>query len=98
MNGPIRFFEMPWPVFVPIVSPADVTEERVREFLFHPLRSSGKTRKETLNSDFLKWHPDKFSVQLPKILEAERSKVAETAEIVARILINIKTEEDNHGC
>ncbi|KAL6308475.1 hypothetical protein BKA93DRAFT_725919 [Sparassis latifolia] len=87
---------MPWPVFIGITAPEDITEDRVRDFLFHPQRLPGKTRREVLKGDILKWHPDKFKVQLPKVHEADRSNVAKAAGIVARILIKIKEEEDNN--
>ncbi|GBE90241.1 hypothetical protein SCP_1900900 [Sparassis crispa] len=95
-DGPVRFFDMPWPVFIGITAPEDITEDCVRDFLFHPQRLPGKTRREVLKGDILKWHPDKFKVQLPKVHEADRSNVAKAAGIVARILIKIKEEEDNN--
>ncbi|KAI9068920.1 hypothetical protein FKP32DRAFT_1534881, partial [Trametes sanguinea] len=65
----------------------DITYERVREFLFHPFRTTieGKTRKEILKVEVLRWHPDKFDTFIsPKIREGQWEATKEAAGLVAR--------------
>ncbi|OSC97174.1 hypothetical protein PYCCODRAFT_1346189, partial [Trametes coccinea BRFM310] len=65
----------------------DITYERVREFLFHPFRTTieGKTRKEILKIEVLRWHPDKFDTFIhPKIRDGQWETTKEAAGLVAR--------------
>ncbi|KAI0370747.1 hypothetical protein BV20DRAFT_921180, partial [Pilatotrama ljubarskyi] len=64
-----------------------ITYERVREFLFHRFRRGieGKTPKEVLKVEVMRWHPDKFDAQIcPKIREEDWEKTREAAGLVAR--------------
>ncbi|KAI0354439.1 hypothetical protein OH77DRAFT_1360973, partial [Trametes cingulata] len=65
----------------------DITYERVREFLFHPFRNTieGKSPKDVLKVEVMRWHPDKFDVQIrPKVREEHWEKTREAAGLVAR--------------
>ncbi|KAI0329475.1 hypothetical protein GY45DRAFT_1236139, partial [Cubamyces sp. BRFM 1775] len=70
----------------------DVTLERVRAFVFHPFRESiqGKTPKEILKTEVLRWHPDKFDAIIgPKVLDDDWEKTKEAAGLVARWLTTL---------
>ncbi|KZP08296.1 hypothetical protein FIBSPDRAFT_712785, partial [Athelia psychrophila] len=68
----------------------DITLQRVREFVFHPLRKGMvlKSRRDRVRAEMLKWHPDKFNAKvLSKVVDAEQ--VTEAAGQVARFLTEI---------
>lgn len=93
----LDFSQLPWPTldFIP-TGPADITYERLQAFVFHPLRPymEGKSRRDKVKMDVLKWHPDKFdSKVLGKVIECQRSTVMESAGAVARILTQMLSEE-----
>lgn len=90
------FTELPWPLLFPIASPAQITYEGVQEFVFHPLRKGldGKTRRERVKAEVLRFHPDKFTtIVLGKVRDWERDLAAEASGVVARILTRMMTEE-----
>ncbi|KAI0652983.1 hypothetical protein C8Q70DRAFT_928804, partial [Cubamyces menziesii] len=73
----------------------EITLDSVRGFIFHPLRCStaGKTRKEILKAELLRWHPDKFDTLMhPKIREVDWSRTKEAAGLVARWITHLMTE------
>ncbi|KAH7905606.1 hypothetical protein BJ138DRAFT_1164408 [Hygrophoropsis aurantiaca] len=94
----VFFYELPWPLLdhpVPI-SPANITYEALQAFIFHPHRPrmEGKSRRDRVKADMLKYHPDKFdSLTLCKVSPPEQSQAAEISGIVARLLTQIMAEE-----
>ncbi|KAI0824443.1 hypothetical protein BC628DRAFT_1296452, partial [Trametes gibbosa] len=65
----------------------EITYARVREFFFHPCRGNieGKTPKEILKIEVLRWHPDKFDHLIaPKVTAADWERTKEAAGLVAR--------------
>jgi hypothetical protein len=95
----LDFSQLPWPVLdITPTSSVDITYDRLQAFVFHPLRHSmeGKSRRERLKMDVLKWHPDKFEAKvLGKVVECQlqRAMVLEAAGIVARLLTQMLSEE-----
>jgi hypothetical protein len=92
--GPLGFCDIPWPVFGNVRSGRDVTEERVKEFVCHPVqeyvRNLSGGQAKSLRSEMLRWHPDKFEGKvLDRVVEADRDAVKETAGYVARILTQL---------
>ena len=93
---PIDVQEVPWPVFGVISSADRITMQDVRTFLFHPQRPGveGKTARDKVKSEVLRFHPDKFNARiLPKIHPAQQAVALAIAGVVARILTEIMTEE-----
>ncbi|KAF7979286.1 hypothetical protein HWV62_42988 [Athelia sp. TMB] len=92
---PLPIGILPWPILgYEVTRPADITLQRVRDFVFHPLRKGmeKKSRRDRVRADMLKWHPDKFNAKvLNKVVNAEQ--VAEAAGQVARFLTQIMEEE-----
>jgi hypothetical protein len=87
----LGFRDIPWPVFANVRSADDVTEERVLEFVGHPLYKSTRdpsgSQAKTLRSEMLRWHPDKFEGKvLNRVVEADREAVNKAAGHVVRIL------------
>ncbi|KAH9854812.1 hypothetical protein C2E23DRAFT_696869, partial [Lenzites betulinus] len=63
----------------------EFTYERVRDFIFHPQRTQGKTRKEIVKAELLRWHPDKFDALVcSKMCEGHWPKTKVGADMVAR--------------
>ncbi|KAH9850987.1 hypothetical protein C2E23DRAFT_683786, partial [Lenzites betulinus] len=65
----------------------EVTLERVRQFVFHPFRGAvaGRTPREVLKAEVLRWHPDKFEHLIgPKVREEDWARTKEAAGLVAR--------------
>ncbi|KDQ60298.1 hypothetical protein JAAARDRAFT_125793 [Jaapia argillacea MUCL 33604] len=93
----IAFEHIPWPVLdVVVTTPAEITRARIEQFVFHPMRTGvdGKSRKERVRADLLKWHPDKFNSKvMGKTSEWERDMVTEAAGFVAKTLTQLLSEE-----
>ena len=88
---PLRFCDIPWPVFGDVRSGNDVTEERVREFVCHPLheymRTPGGGQAKSTRLELLRWHPDKFNSKvLNRVVEADRKAVQDAAAHIVHIL------------
>lgn len=91
---PLGFCDIPWPVFSNVRRGSDLTEERVREFVCHPLqeyvRSLGGGQAKSIRSEMLRWHPDKFEGKvLNRVVKADREAVKEAAGHVTRILTQL---------
>ncbi|KAG7085805.1 hypothetical protein E1B28_003345 [Marasmius oreades] len=66
----------------------DLTTRNVGEFLLGPLRVRGSTisRKERIRASLLRWHPDKLTGLLAKVVENDRQSVENGIGIVVRAL------------
>ncbi|TFY74234.1 hypothetical protein EWM64_g9778, partial [Hericium alpestre] len=87
--------DVPWPL-IPVPGLATVTRDIVEPFLFHPQRESirGKTRKEVLRAEMLRWHPDKFNSRVAcRVVEEHRDWVVHAGGDVAKILTEMMEEE-----
>ena len=88
---PLHFCDIPWPVFGDVRSGIDVTEERVREFVGHPLheymRTPGGGQTKATRLELLRWHPDKFNGKvLNRVVEPDRKAVQDAAAHIVHIL------------
>ncbi|KAF8067888.1 hypothetical protein FPV67DRAFT_1395107, partial [Lyophyllum atratum] len=86
-HSDIHFSAFPWPVFVAVTHPDHLTYNDIDLFLTHR-GMEGKTPKEYLKAEILKWHPDKLAAQLRKVLPEHREMVKEGGEFVAKVLNN----------
>jgi hypothetical protein len=79
--------QLPWPV----LTPGEVTETRVREFMLHPQRYAHC--KDKIRTELLNWHPDKFEARvLPIVRDEERVIVKQLAVEVARWIMDLSAE------
>lgn len=81
--------EVPWPVLFPLQSLEQIVVQNVAPFFLHPGRVGlqGKTQREILKAEMLRWHPDKFNnTVLSKIPEVDVELARDAAGRVARIL------------
>ncbi|KAJ6484420.1 hypothetical protein C8R47DRAFT_1321506 [Mycena vitilis] len=87
----VRFEDVPWPVS-PVegqsVKLADLKVDRVEDFLLANLKVRGctVTRKERVRSSLLRWHPDKMTAVLGRIVETDLEAVREGIHAVVLCL------------
>jgi flagellar biosynthesis GTPase FlhF len=92
---PLGFSQIPWPLlFCDAFCPEDITQERIKEFLFHPMHNGeGKTKRSLIRQEMVRWHPDKFNATvLVRVRPEEREAVIEGAGLVARLFNAIRAE------
>ncbi|EED78647.1 predicted protein [Postia placenta Mad-698-R] len=78
-----EFVNFPWPVLEPVVTREDITEERVREFILHPLWMPGQSNAAKLELALEKW-----TKKIPRIaFEPEETySIIESQDDVVHIL------------
>lgn len=64
----------------------DFTAEAIAQFLLHPLRDPGKSRKDKLRDAILHYHPDKFNRFLHRIVDSDRARVLQGIDLVIKAL------------
>ncbi|OJT15123.1 hypothetical protein TRAPUB_8320 [Trametes pubescens] len=105
LKNVVGFHEFPFPItdirsdaagIMPAdFTPGDISYERVRDFLFHPSRRSieGKTKREVLRAEALRWHPDKFDALIcSKMRDGDWDKTKEAGGLVARWVTRLMKE------
>ncbi|KIK69739.1 hypothetical protein GYMLUDRAFT_34124 [Collybiopsis luxurians FD-317 M1] len=72
----------------PDVALSDLTLKNIEIFLTDPLHVRGckVTRKERIRSSFLRWHPDKMTALVSKVVEQDRKDVEDGISAVVRSL------------
>ncbi|KAJ7788395.1 hypothetical protein B0H14DRAFT_261062 [Mycena olivaceomarginata] len=95
----VQFQDVPWPVSPPegqTVTLADLTVDRVEEFLLTGLKVRGctVTKKERVRTSLLRWHPDKMTAVLARIVETDLETVRQGIHAVVLCLhqLNSKVE------
>ncbi|KAJ6571630.1 hypothetical protein B0H19DRAFT_1372644 [Mycena capillaripes] len=95
----VRFEDVPWPVCPTegqSVTLADLTVDRVEDFLLAGLKVRGctVTKKERVRSSLLRWHPDKMTTVLARIVDNDVEAVREGIHAVVLCLhqLNSKVE------
>jgi len=88
---PIRFRDIPWPVSVERgkeVALSDFTSDKIEDFLLGPLKVRGYavTRKERVRASLLRWHPDKMTGILARVVDEDMDAVQQGINIVVRCL------------
>jgi len=83
----------------PVTGIEQLTTLTIAAFLLSPHHSEGKSRKERIKAELLRWHPDRFNgrflekisdVAPPGSEESERAKVKDCVGEVARCLHEMK--------
>ncbi|KAJ7207225.1 hypothetical protein GGX14DRAFT_636747 [Mycena pura] len=86
----VRFTDVPWPACPSensgreCVTVDDLTVDRVEEFLLGPLKVRGcaVTKKERIRSSLLRWHPDKATALLARVVDTDLEAVQEGIHLV----------------
>ncbi|GLB38950.1 hypothetical protein LshimejAT787_0601120 [Lyophyllum shimeji] len=95
--GEVRFRDIPWPAAVDgeEMEVGDLTPGRVEEFLLEGLRVRGctVTRRERVRSSLLRWHPDKMTGVLARVVQEDVEKVREGIRAITECLqaLNART-------
>ncbi|KZT10344.1 uncharacterized protein LAESUDRAFT_721682 [Laetiporus sulphureus 93-53] len=109
-SGPVTFQDIPWPMppaskvrFMGSVKPTpisleDLTQKAMEEVLFGPLKIRGNTvtRRDRIRTSLLRWHPDKFSPVLQRVVEEDTEAVREGIYTVFRHL-KVLQETERQG-
>lgn len=96
-TAPITFVEFPWPLGERVacrdLSP--LTHRAVSEFLFERLavRTNTTTKRERIRSALLRWHPDKISFVLTRVVPDDLELVQEGIHVVFGILKTLQDAE-----
>lgn len=92
----LRFRDLPWPVDTgdKKAEVSDLTVGRVEEFLLGGLkvRGCGITRKDRIRSSLLRWHPDKLTSVLARVVEEDVEIVNEGVSVVIRSLQKLNSK------
>ncbi|KAJ7028013.1 hypothetical protein C8F04DRAFT_70782 [Mycena alexandri] len=96
----LSFDDIPWPVSPTEsqrVKLADLTVDRVEEFLLANLKVRGSTvtKKERVRSSLLRWHPDKMTGVLARIVETDLDAVREGIHAVVLCLHQLNSKVEN---
>ncbi|KAF9220781.1 hypothetical protein BS17DRAFT_301820 [Gyrodon lividus] len=87
---PLVFADFPWPLRDRIIDrdPSHLEKQSVSDFLFESLsvRSNITTKKERIRSSLLRWHPDKISRVLDRVVHGDVELVREGIHTVFGIL------------
>ncbi|KAH9835203.1 uncharacterized protein C8Q71DRAFT_764653 [Rhodofomes roseus] len=87
-TGPVTFANVPWPLPVALKTVDELVPAALEEFLFGSLRLKDNTvtRRERMRASLLRWHPDKLSVLMSRVVEEDEAVVREGIHTVFRHL------------
>lgn len=85
---PVTFADVPWPLPVTPRTVDELVPATVEEFLLGSLRvrKNTVTRRERIRASLLRWHPDKVSALMSRVVEDDRAAVREGIHTVFRHL------------
>lgn len=106
-SGPLRFSDIPWPVTVVSSSPLakdpspiplkldEFTIPKIEDLFLGDLRVRGctVTRKERIRNSLLRWHPDKMTAILPRVVQEDVGDVENGIGIVVRCLHHLNSKD-----
>ncbi|PSS15409.1 hypothetical protein PHLCEN_2v3285 [Hermanssonia centrifuga] len=94
-NDSICWKDIPWPVCNAPSSVADLAPELLSAFLFAPFKVRGQagSRKERIRSSILRWHPDKISIILARVVDEERDLILQGVNTVVMSLRALQDAE-----
>ncbi|KAJ7243167.1 hypothetical protein B0H12DRAFT_836925 [Mycena haematopus] len=98
----VRFQDVPWPVCPTDgqrVTLADLTVDRVEDFLLAGLKVRGcnVTKKERVRTSLLRWHPDKMTSVLARIVDTDLETVRQAIHAVVLCLHQLNSKVDSSG-
>ncbi|KAJ7695380.1 hypothetical protein B0H17DRAFT_1178272 [Mycena rosella] len=96
----VRFEDVPWPVCPAqgrSMSLADLTVDRVEEFLLAGLKVRGctVTKKERVRGSLLRWHPDKMTGVLARVVDADLDAVRQGISVVVLCLQQLNSRVES---
>ncbi|KAK0473755.1 hypothetical protein IW261DRAFT_1503274 [Armillaria novae-zelandiae] len=108
-GSPLRFSDIPWPVTAVSSSPLakdssptplrldDITMSKIEDLFLGDLRVRGctVTRKERIRNSLLRWHPDKMTAILSRVVQEDISDVENGVGIVVRCLHHLNSKDSS---
>jgi hypothetical protein len=90
----VSFKDMPWPLQRCPSSVGDLTFKAISDFLLEPLeiRTNTVTKRERIRTSLLRWHPDKMSSVLCRVVEED---VGIVREGVGAVFMCLKSMKEN---
>ncbi|KAI0795386.1 hypothetical protein C8Q75DRAFT_447457 [Abortiporus biennis] len=94
-DRPIKWSDIPWPVHKHPTTVDELTPDAIAEFIFSPLkvRAATGTRKEKIRASLLRWHPDKLSSVLARVINEEKELVREGVNTVCIALRKLQDDD-----
>ncbi|TDL21580.1 hypothetical protein BD410DRAFT_297164 [Rickenella mellea] len=90
----LRFHTISWPTIAAAKSVDDLNMSAIGVFVLSPHHSYGKSAKDRIKEQLLRWHPDRFeSKWLQKVPEGEKEVVKDGVGQVARVLSELLNRE-----
>lgn len=91
-RDPVSFKDIPWPLPSPPSTVKELTYAQLSEFLLESLeaRTNMVTKRERIRSSMLRWHPDKISSVLSRVIEEDKIAVREGLGVVMMALKRMK--------
>ncbi|KAH9926697.1 uncharacterized protein B0H18DRAFT_1005162 [Fomitopsis serialis] len=87
-TDPVTFTHIPWPLPVFPKAVDELAPAAIEEFLLGPLRvrKNTVTKRERIRASLLRWHPDKISNLLSRVIDEDQAVVREGVHVVFRCL------------
>lgn len=87
----VKFQDIPWPVNVgthETLELGDLNVEKVEDFLLAGLKVRGNqvTKKDRVRSSLLRWHPDKMTSVLARVVDDDREAIKQGISVVVACL------------
>ncbi|CAE6486577.1 unnamed protein product [Rhizoctonia solani] len=100
MNGaseedrPLTFYDIPWPVSMPVRSFGELQSTAIERFLLSPYHSTTQTRKMRLSAALKQWHLDAFTRLFgDRLEESHRTAILTAAHMVMHTIVELRSEE-----
>lgn len=93
-NTPVSFKDVPWPLPSCPSSVEDLSFSAISEFLLEPLevRTNTVTQRERIRTSLLRWHPDKISDVLERVVEDD---VRAVREGIGAVFVSLKRMKEH---
>lgn len=85
-TGPIKFQDIPWPLPYKPVTPEMISSVDIQSFVLSKEHAEAPSPKERIRGAQLRWHPDRFSRLMSRVVEKDRQAVREGVNIVAQAM------------
>jgi hypothetical protein len=91
-TGPVAFLDIPWPMQVAPSSVDEINSQAITTFLLDPLRvrTNTTTQRDRVRASLLRWHPDKMSSIMGRVVEEDVQVVRDGVNAVFVILKQIQ--------
>ncbi|KAG2144107.1 uncharacterized protein EDB93DRAFT_1228412 [Suillus bovinus] len=95
----LAFADIPWPLLTAPRGADSFTLPAISEFLFESLsvRNNAVTKKNRIRSSILRWHPDKSSLVVGRVVAEDVDAVREGIHAVFHCLKRLQDDERDHN-